>query len=646
MATKLHLPNLERAILRDFTLYRRNNEIEATFDRNVFCLAGANGLGKSTFVAAINFALTGRVADPERSFESTEEYYRYTEDFTKRFFDGRISGRDRSTAEVEVVFTVADRRFRIVRGIFEPSGLRSFHLDDTDVSDVVAAGEVESLDLHYRTHLAQAVGVTTFDQFVFLQLFLLTFDERRHLAFWDMRVLTRILFLAFGVDPSDANRADLLTREDEKYDSIVRNTQWQATQTRKNLKSLEKFLGGDTDSADLLLEYEGLTRERDEASKNAETLEGIARDARLALADTSARLALLEQDYEDAYRARSLRTAHPSRHPLVLESLNTGRCGLCGEAGDMIRGHIEQATAGHVCPLCSTDLTSRDSADLTDLKELDARMSTSRDQLIEQRRRTAEVDRELASALQKLRNAEDRVGRFESDNEDLVRRREDSGHGIKDAIDAHLKSIQKLMDKKREATDKRDHARSQLRNLQRRLSTAYASVENEFVPIFQKLATDFLGLSLDVRFEQRAGGIILILTVENAERRLPYQLSESQRFFVDIALRMAVATFMANEQRLCMLVDTPEGSLDAAYESRAGDMFARFATGGSQLIMTANINTSQLLIRLAKRCGSERMRLARMTEWTDLTAVQVEEEEIFNAAFDTIEESLLAAGAR
>jgi DNA repair exonuclease SbcCD ATPase subunit len=643
MATKLQLPTLERAILRDFTLYRRNNEIEAIFDRNVFCLAGANGLGKSTFVAAINFGLTGRVADPERTFESTDEYFRYTEDFTRRFFDGRISGRDRSTAEVELTFTVGGHRFTIVRAVFDPSGLRALNLDGTDVSDLVTAGEVESLDSHYRAEVARLVGVTTFDQFVFIQLFLLTFDERRHLAFWDQRVLTRILFLAFGVDTNDANKADLLSREDQKYDSIVRNTQWQATQTRKNVKSLEKFLDGDADTADLLLEYEGLARDRDEASRNAETLEGIARDARLALTDTSARLALLEQEYEDAYRTRSLRAAHPSRHPLVRESLNSGRCGLCGDASDGITERIQQTTTADACPLCNSNLSKRDAADIGDLKELDARMSTTREQLVQQRRRTAEIDQELAAALRRFRDSEALIEQFERDNEDFMRRREDSGRGIKDVIDAHLKTIQKLMDKKRDATDKRNQARSQLRNLQRRLSTAYASVENEFVPIFQKLATDFLGLSLDVRFEQRADGIILILNVENAERRLPYQLSESQRFFVDIALRMAVAGFMAADGRLCMLVDTPEGSLDAAYESRAGDMFARFATGNSQLIMTANINTSQLLIRLARRCGFARMRLARMTEWTDLTAVQVEEEQVFNEAFEAIEESLAAA---
>jgi DNA repair exonuclease SbcCD ATPase subunit len=646
MAGKLQLPTLERAVLRDFTLYRRSNEIEAIFDRNVFCLAGANGLGKSTFVAAINFALTGRVADPERTFESTAEYYNFTEDFSRRFFDGRISGRDRTTAEVEVVFTVAGQRFRIVRGVFEPSSLREFELDDRNIADLVSDGEVNSLDTHYRAELARAVGVTTFDQFVFIQLFLLTFDERRHLAFWDQRVLTRILFLAFGVDDNDANRADLLTREDEKYDSIVRNTQWQATQTRKNVKSLEKFIDGDTDTADLLLEYEGLARECKEAGKNVETLEGIARDARLMLADISARLALLEQEYEEAYRTRSLRMAHPSRHPLVRESLNSGRCGFCGEASEGVRECIQQRTATDVCPLCNTNLASREVTDIVDLKELDGRMSSTRDQNVQQRRRAAEIDQELAAALRRLRDADDKLERFELEREDFMRRRQDSGQGIKDVIDAHLKTIQKLMDRKRDATEKRNQARTQLRSLQRRLSTAYAAVESEFVPIFQNLATNFLGLSLDVRFEQRAGGILLILNVENVERRLAYQLSESQRFFVDIALRMAVATFMATDGCMCMLVDTPEGSLDAAYESRAGDMFARFATGNSQLIMTANINTSQLLIRLASRCGYDRMHLAKMIEWTDLTAVQVEEEQVFNKAYEAIEDSLTAPTAQ
>lgn len=91
------------------------------------------------------------------------------------------------------------------------------------------------------------------------------------------------------------------------------------------------------------------------------------------------------------------------------------------------------------------------------------------------------------------------------------------------------------------------------------------------------------------------------------------------------------------------MIDTPEGSLDIAYEARAGDMFADFVSAGFNLVMTANINSSQLLIRLAERCGTGLMELARMTNWTPLTEVQAEEEDLFNKAYMRIERELLDA---
>ena len=89
-----------------------------------------------------------------------------------------------------------------------------------------------------------------------------------------------------------------------------------------------------------------------------------------------------------------------------------------------------------------------------------------------------------------------------------------------------------------------------------------------------------------------------------------------------------------------MLIDTPEGSLDIAYESRAGKMFADFVAKGYSVIMTANINSSQLLLKLAELCGEQRMRIERMTEWTVLSQVQQAEQEVIESAYDKIEEKL------
>ena len=89
-----------------------------------------------------------------------------------------------------------------------------------------------------------------------------------------------------------------------------------------------------------------------------------------------------------------------------------------------------------------------------------------------------------------------------------------------------------------------------------------------------------------------------------------------------------------------LLIDTPEGSLDIAYEARAGDMFADFVATGCNIVMTANINTSQLLIRLAERLGRQSMQLVRMTEWTTLSEVQASEEHLFVLAYSQIEDVL------
>ena len=108
---------------------------------------------------------------------------------------------------------------------------------------------------------------------------------------------------------------------------------------------------------------------------------------------------------------------------------------------------------------------------------------------------------------------------------------------------------------------------------------------------------------------------------------------------------MALAEHMVGTgSHSSLLVDTPEGSLDIAYEARAGDMFADYVERSNQIVMTANINASQLLRRLAERCGSDEMELVRMTEWTPLSEVQASEEDLFDRAFGEIEKALAAGG--
>ena len=113
--------------------------------KRVFCLAGANGLGKSTFMAALNFGLTGRVPEPERQFRSVEEYFQHTEDYSGRYFEGRIGELDREEAEIDLVFVVGATRFTLTRGLFEPAELRQLSIIDGD-----RAIEIDSSGPHHQ----------------------------------------------------------------------------------------------------------------------------------------------------------------------------------------------------------------------------------------------------------------------------------------------------------------------------------------------------------------------------------------------------------------------------------------------------------------------------------------------------------------
>ena len=79
--TKFGLPVLRKIRLRAFSLYTERPKVDLDISNGVFCLVGANGIGKSTFIAAVNFGLCGRLPRPGERFRSSEEYFQARKSF-------------------------------------------------------------------------------------------------------------------------------------------------------------------------------------------------------------------------------------------------------------------------------------------------------------------------------------------------------------------------------------------------------------------------------------------------------------------------------------------------------------------------------------------------------------------------------------
>lgn len=56
---KFHFPIFTRVLIRNCSLYKKRDCLDIDLRKDVYCLAGANGLGKSTFITLLNYGLTG-----------------------------------------------------------------------------------------------------------------------------------------------------------------------------------------------------------------------------------------------------------------------------------------------------------------------------------------------------------------------------------------------------------------------------------------------------------------------------------------------------------------------------------------------------------------------------------------------------------
>lgn len=643
----MHLPRAEALLLHRFSLFEKTTTVEVSFPPGVFCLAGANGLGKSTFLAAVNYAMTGVVAQPEREFLGVDDYYKRVRSYSETFFRGRIAPEDAEAAYVELTMRVGDRRYRLARGMFDSLALRELEITSvTDGAIVIAHDpELEPSDRHdlYTRTLVQDCGLENLAQLVFLQHFVVTFDERRDLLFWGSRTLPAALFVAFGLDPAKAKRADQLQETVRGAGSLSRNYSWQASDWRRQLDNLEKAADQVTaEDEGVGREHERLQREQDEASAEVQGLVADISAMHVSIAERSAQLRVGRNEYDQLWEQRLRGHGHPASHPVVTTSIADARCALCGTEGQPIADQIGGRIAAGHCPMCDTRLETTATeavVDVVDLAAVDERILAHQDAIAAAEQTVGDLEGRLGRARERRDAAARAINEFELANEVALLR----GRGELNAVaERYRAAMADQMQRKEEQLRRRDAARKELRTLQRELVASYSVAEEEFVPSFTRLAERFLGLDLDIELQTRQDDISLLLTVQGSQRRETDTLSESQRFFLDIALRMALVAQLSSSSgdAGALYVDTPEGSLDIAYEARAGDMFGTFARDGFGLIMTANINTSKLLERLARKCGHEYMTLERMTDWAILSEVQAEEESLFDEAFDEIEAAL------
>ena len=333
-------------------------------------------------------------------------------------------------------------------------------------------------------------------------------------------------------------------------------------------------------------------------------------------------------------------------HPLITQSLAEHVCGLCGSSKPESIAKISAICDEKKCPLCNDPLQDKPPVitDMTRLTEIDKELAQTKKAINNILKTLSRLREEDVIAKEKWQTTKTTLGEFEKENSTTIESLRNllANGDANVSLPVYKDELAVLEEEKKTAYGLRAQLKEKLRKLQQDLQQQYLKVEGDFVPRFNDLAYHFLGMPLNIQMNAgKDGNVKFVIEVRGSNRRYQQDLSESQQFFLDIALRMALTQHMSDSSAQGgMFIDTPEGSLDIAYEKRAGEMLAMFAGKGHQIIMTANLNSSQLLLNLAKQCGRDGIKLCRMTDWSELSEVQQEEEGLFNAAFRDIETAM------
>ena len=125
------------------------------------------------------------------------------------------------------------------------------------------------------------------------------------------------------------------------------------------------------------------------------------------------------------------------------------------------------------------------------------------------------------------------------------------------------------------------------------------------------------------------------------DRQQSTNVSESQRFFLDQAFRMALIELFTSVSGspTFYIAETPEGSLDLAYERNVANMYLEFSNAGHSIIITSNLNSSNFLQSLYAAMDDEKSagkRTLDLLKYGKLTNVQNREKQEFDQRYSQL----------
>jgi hypothetical protein len=582
----------------------------------VSIIAGINGLGKTTLLNVLFRTLSGPVEWKKRKLGELAGSSRIDLGPWRdgAYFKNRVPNAAKG-ATVTATVGFGDRRVRVTRSL-ETLAVTALSVDGAERS----ANQGE-----YQAVVCELSGISRYADFFLLLRYLVFFLEERQPLVWDPDAQTDLLRVLF-FDAAAAGHARELFDDIQRLDSDYRNQRYHLGKLQERLARAKAANSGSAETlstiASVATRLRALEDEEEDLGRRLDEADGARRTQRLRLEQAKVRLTEVQREYAHAER-HHFATLFPAATEIaaqVLVQVGTGGgCLVCGNRGPSALSRVRACAADGRCPVCDSRLEEQEGvvpASRVGAKRLEA--------LEREAQAAADAVRGLDAALADSARAYDEIANCAL----AVRRERDEEERKLEALQANLPLDDAEAAELGRTVNTLEGDLKRLRAQLTALEVEYAALlragevqvrkaSDEIARRFAEFARHFLADDSDLEYviDRRMIGEVtrkfefprFVVRLASAglagvqPRREAYEVSESQKEFLDLAFRMAVIEVAAAGAPSMLILETPEASLDSVFMLRAGELLGRYATGGgggNRLIATSNLTRGEMISAL------------------------------------------------
>lgn len=649
MRNNIYLPTLKHIKIFNYSLY--NQDIDYEFIDGVNLIIGGNGVGKTTFINIIKYALIGLYKKDliVKNYNNEKRYIRESYTNSNYYFRNRTNNLDSDkNGYVELSFNIGECLITVKRGLYNTEIQAASYIEKNKkiniLGEVIKQDEYQKyenlslkekskyLQFNYENLVSKKANLADFNDFIFFVNQVLIFDESHNDVLWTAQIQKRI-FANYMHDKDLYIKRKNLLLEATYQDSIARHKQEEIKAIKKVQKKIDSI--GDIDEIKkkklkLFEEKDILNNKINILIDKRNNLQRRISELYKDHANINNNINKKEKDLDKEALAINTKFSLGKNAKYDLYRKQIVMNNLCPMCNSMLDKSLIEKLENNKCFLCHSHLY------FTEDDVLNTEFESLRLVMKELQNKRNEIENIICSDEKELKKIDDCFNELKRkifENNTKLRIIENTEVDInsnfkqESAYIVMMNRIEELLEEKKQASDLSEKCRQESEKIMFTLEEALLNDTKTISSIFSEFAEAFLNIPCYLTFIKPKHGEAKIFfpVIDNKIRYDADELSESQRFFVDYSFRMSILEFFY-EFPSFYICETPDSSLDISYEENAAKTLLKYIEKPNSLIITSNLNNSSFIKSILKK--TKKIKILNLLNYGKVSIVQKNHKEL------------------